>query len=300
MFSFLKKNRPKPIHIVGTNEHLLINDVAIEFPTNYETLVNAFGEPSRTGKTKLSKSPVICWDTEGIYCSCGSYSHIYGFSLIFSKKHQLDLAPKNNFSGTILINDENVQFGDFLDIAHPKYVVGKLTYKNEAEPYALSFRINIDAKKEIPKDKYILEPLKEEHIEFMDFGFKLAVIGELMYTQEVLHPKFELYEFAEWYNKRKIDIEEEGYAPIAEVTQFFKDIQIPKSMAGLLTEIYQDGGNEIYANLLRFGNGDEDYWDIKSAEDAKHFPNLKKVTLCYAKNTVYDDMISLGIDTHRL
>lgn len=36
--------------------------------------------------------------------------------------------------------------------------------------------------------------------------------------------------------------------------------------------------------LLRFGNGDEDYWDIESIEDAKHFPNLKKVVLCYAKD----------------
>lgn len=300
MFSFLKKKQSKNIRIVGTDQELLINDVAITFPTNYETLVTVFGEPSRTSKTKLSKSPVICWDAEGVYCSCGSYSHIYGFSLIFSKNHNLDLIPKNNFSGSIIINNEEVLFNYFSKIEHPTYLVEKLTYQDKEEPYALSFRTNLDYKKEIPKDKYILQKQTEPHIEFIDFGFKLAVIEELMYTQEVLHPKFKLYEFVEWYTKRKIDIEEEGYEPIAEVTQFFKDLQIPKHMAPLLTEIYQDGGNDVYMNLLRFGSGSEDYWDIKSAADAKNFPNLKKVTLCYAEDTVYDEMMAMGIDAESL
>ncbi|MEP2237478.1 MAG: hypothetical protein ABJI22_03890 [Maribacter sp.] len=300
MFSFLKKNRPKPIRIVGTDEQLLINDVAITFPTNYETLVAIFGEPSRTGKTKLSKSPVICWDAEGIYCSCGSYGHIFGFSLIFSKKHHLDLPPKNHFSGSIILDDKEIFFDDFSINENPNYCIKKLTYKDEEQPYALYISSNLEAKKEIPKDKYILQPITEEHIEFTDFGFKLAVIEELMYTQEVLHPKFELYEFIEWYTKRKIDIEEEGYEPIAEVTQFFKDLQIPKRMAPLLTEIYQDGGNDIYLNLIRFSSGSEDYWDIKSAVDAKNFPNLKKATLCYAEDPVYDEMIAMGIDAESL
>jgi hypothetical protein len=121
-----------------------------------------------------------------------------------------------------------------------------------------------------------------------------------MYTQEILQPKFELYEFIEWYTEREIDIEEEGYEPIAEVTQFFRDIKIPKNMAPLLTEIYQDGGNEVYMNLLRFGNGTEDYWDIKSAVDAKQFPNLKKATLCYAEDAVFNEMNALGIDAESL
>jgi len=299
MFSFLKK-KPKPIHIVGTDEQLLINDIAVTFPTNYETLVSAFGEPSHTGKTKLSKSPVICWDNEGVYCSCGSYGNIFSFSLILSKKHELDLPPKNKFSGTIIINNKEVQFNDFSKIKHCNYIVSKLIYKGQEEPYALSLGANLEDKKEIPKDKYILRPLEEEHIEFTDFGFKLAVIEELMYTQEILQPKFELYEFIEWYTEREIDIEEEGYEPIAEVTQFFRDIKIPKNMAPLLTEIYQDGGNEVYMNLLRFGNGTEDYWDIKSAVDAKQFPNLKKATLCYAEDAVFNEMNALGIDAESL
>ena len=150
---------------------------------------------------------------------------------------------------------------------------------------------------EIPKDKYCIKDLEEESIEFKDFGFKLSIIQELMYNQGLIQPKFDLYEFVEWYSEREIDIEEEGYEPIAEVTQYFKDLQVPKKWASEITEIYQDGGNEVYLSLLRFGEGDEDFWDIESSEDAKNFPNLKKVTLCYAKDTILEELNAMGIET---
>lgn len=82
-----------------------------------------------------------------------------------------------------------------------------------------------------------------------------------MYNKRLLKPKFDLYEFVEWYDKRKIDIDEEGYQPIPEITQYFKDLSIPNRLASEVTEIYQDGGNEVYMQLLRFGEGCE--FDIK-------------------------------------
>ena len=48
----------------------------------------------------------------------------------------------------------------------------------------------------------------------------------------------------------------------------------------------KDGGNDIYMQLLRFGEGWEDYWNIETVKDVKQFPNLKKATLCYAKENV--------------
>ena len=116
-----------------------------------------------------------------------------------------------------------------------------------------------------------------------------------MYNKELLEPKFDLYEFVAWYDKRKIDIEKEGYEPIPEVTQYFKDLPIPKKFASEITEIYQDGGNDIYMQLLRFGEGWEDYWDIETIEDVKQFPNLKKAILCYAKDDIVDQMNGIGI-----
>ena len=154
--------------------------------------------------------------------------------------------------------------------------------------------------KEIPKDKYVITELNEELIQFSDFGFKLSVIQELMYNKALLQPKFDLFEFVIWYAKRDIDLEKEGYEPIPEVTQYFKDVPIPKKYAAEITEIYQDGGNAIYRQLLRFGEGWEDYWDMETGEDAKQFPNLKKVTLCYAKEHVSDELNSMGINTEWL
>ena len=60
--------------------------------------------------------------------------------------------------------------------------------------------------------------------EFQDINFKLCVIEELMYTKNLLTPKFDIYEFVENYKDRKIDIDEEGYDIIPEVLEYFKQI----------------------------------------------------------------------------
>lgn len=44
----------------------------------------------------------------------------------------------------------------------------------------------------IPEDKYIIKPINEEAITFIDFGFKLSIIEELMYTKGLLQPKFDI------------------------------------------------------------------------------------------------------------
>jgi len=84
------------------------------------------------------------------------------------------------------------------------------------------------------------------------------------------------------------------------VLQYFKDLPIPKRLAPELTEIYQDGGNDIYMNLSPFSGGAIEYWDIESSADAKQFPNLKKATLCYAKDNVYNEFTDMGITTEWL
>lgn len=71
-------------------------------------------------------------------------------------------------------------------------------------------------------------------------------------------------------------------------------------MAPLISEIYQDGGNEIYSQLLRFAEGWEEYWDIETLADAHHFPNLKSAILCYAKPNIVDDFNALGIQARWL
>lgn len=180
-----------------------------------------------------------------------------------------------------------------------KNQVKSLTFKGEEEPYSISISKNFAFEEKIKKDKYVIKPLKEEVIEFSDFGFKLAVIQELMYEQKLLKPTFDLYEFAKSYQNRKIDIEIEGYEPIEEVTQYFRDLPIPKRLAPKVTKITLDYGNKIYNQLICFAEGDEDYWIVRSAKDAQHFPNLKKC-FCHSKNELTKEFEKLRIEVCRL
>lgn len=155
--------------------------------------------------------------------------------------------------------------------------------------------IIVPRKKVLPK-KYLITQPNEETISFKDFNFKLSIIQELMYHQEILKPKFDPHEFADWYEIRRINIEEEGYDFIPEITKYFEDLPIPISLAKNITGIFQDGANEIYRSMYYFHDGEGDEFDIQSIEDAKYFPNLKEVRLCYAKKHISEEFKKIGIE----
>ena len=120
-------------------------------------------------------------------------------------------------------------------------------------------------------------------LHFEDFNFKLAVIQELMYHQEVLTPVFDLDEFLPQI-PRSIDLEEEGYAIIPEVRTYFEQLPIPAVHAPLIETLEQDGGDDIYMQLCPFWDGEDDLFNIQSAADAAQFPQLSKVVLLYSKD----------------
>ena len=133
--------------------------------------------------------------------------------------------------------------------------------------------------KEKDPNKWAVPLSEEKCLQFKSFNFKLAVVQELMYVQEVLKPKFDVYDFCENYTKRDIDPEEYYFEIIPEVKKWFQDLPIPASLAPLVTELYFDGGNEIYAQLIPFWDGESDDFDIESLteEDICQFPNLKTI-----------------------
>lgn len=133
--------------------------------------------------------------------------------------------------------------------------------------------------------KYKLTKVSEPVLAVSDFNFKLAVIQVLMYEKNLLHPKFDIYEFAKEYDKREIDIDDEGYAPIKEAVNWFKKLQIPARLASEITEIIMDGGDGIYHQIIPFWDGEDDYFDIKkiTSEDLSQFKNLKKMKIMSSK-----------------
>lgn len=135
----------------------------------------------------------------------------------------------------------------------------------------------------------------EEVLFFKDLGFKLLVINELM--NQGLLPKFDLDKFVASYTARKIDIEEEGYAIIPEVETYFKELEILTGMVKNITELEQDGGDEIYHAICPFWDGEDSSFDINSAEDAALLPNLKKMTLILTTDEVIEAFNKKGIET---
>ncbi|MBC9797136.1 DUF6892 domain-containing protein [Sinomicrobium weinanense] len=289
----LFNKKAEPADIDYKEGAFYINGVAVSFPTSATVLYKALGKPSRSGKTRTTKTTIDCWDKLGIYADYANASHILYILLITNKHNGIQMQPKRFYNGEITVEGKPFAQQGKRSLSLGPHEIGQLVKDGKTLGYYIGW--NVYYKEEVPADKYTIHPLEEEVIDFNDFGFKVSIIQELMYNKKLLQPAFDLYEFAEWYDKRKIDIEEEGYEPISEVTQYFKDLPIPKRLAREVTEIYQDGGNEIYLHLLRFGEGREDYWDIESTEDAKHFPNLKKAVLCYAKEHVIEELNEKGI-----
>jgi hypothetical protein len=117
--------------------------------------------------------------------------------------------------------------------------------------------------------------------DFKDLNFKLAVIQVLMYEKELLHPKFDLNSFVEGYSERNINTEKEGYEIIPEVKKYFEELEIPAELLSEVDYIYQDGGNEIYLQIIPFWSGEDDVFNITSSDDLVFLPNLKKITLFF-------------------
>ena len=182
-----------------------------------------------------------------------------------------------------------------------KAIAGRVA--QEAMPfrdYEVSYIPNeVDSSKEKDLNKWNFSLTEEKSVQFKSFNFKLAVVQELMYVQEVLKPKFDVYDFCENYTERDIDPEEYYFEVIPEVKKWFQDLPIPASLAPLVTELYFDGGNEIYAQLIPFWDGEDDVFDIESLteEDILQFPNLKVIdgTAIFMSEEVKDLCKSKGI-----
>ncbi|ANZ43273.1 hypothetical protein BBK82_35335 [Lentzea guizhouensis] len=117
-------------------------------------------------------------------------------------------------------------------------------------------------------------------IPFTDTNFKLAVVQELMYNQNLL-PRFTLREYAA---EQGFTYDDGSFAAVPEALAYFAALEIPGELAEKITEIYMDGGNEIYLEIAPNWDGEDGLFDVDEFADARHFPNLKSMTLFYTGN----------------
>lgn len=127
-------------------------------------------------------------------------------------------------------------------------------------------------------ENYTVVVPDEECLTFDNLNFKLAVVNELMYKQEVLKPYFDIYDYMAF---KKAHWNLESDKNIKAAVDFFKALPVPARLAGLVTSIDMDGSDEIYMNIAPEWDGEDDRFDIDklSAAELRQFPNLRKMTL---------------------
>lgn len=139
-----------------------------------------------------------------------------------------------------------------------------------------------------------------EFIDFADTNFKLLVIEELMYNQGVLTPEFELQAFLAANVQRELDFAGGIYEPIPEVLEHFRQLPIPRELAGKVQELYQDGGNQVYMAITPQWDGEDDTFTITDFSDTQHFPNLESLTLFGVDEATLDELRAKGLEADLL
>jgi len=126
-----------------------------------------------------------------------------------------------------------------------------------------------------PSDKFKLPCAAGETLLFKNFNFKIAVMNELMYGKALLEPKFDVFEYCE---ERGIDPYAD-FGALPQAKKWFKDYPVPANLAEQVSELYLDGGNEIYLQIAPDWDGEDDLFDIKNIDAAELAPfiNLKKI-----------------------
>lgn len=148
----------------------------------------------------------------------------------------------------------------------------------DGDRFRKSLHIVYDPIKTEITQNYAIQNTDEACLVFDTFNFKLAVINELMYEQEILKPHFDIYEYMD-FKKTYLNLET-GENVMAAV-KFFEELPIPVTYADKVTKICMDGGDEIYQNIAPSWDGEDERFDIDTVTERKlrQFPNLKSMTL---------------------
>lgn len=280
-----------------TKQVVIVTFELIKFPTSITYLNSILGEPSR--EYWDDNMWHVAWDDLGIYTEYGVMDNVISLSFLQHPQEEVKYRSIGLYEGDIYLNGVSVRGKKDFDGKIGPWALYALCYGLEGNSPVYSYQLGknysyvASAKK---KNIYAVKNNVKDSITFSDFNFKLAVIDELMYVQEVLKPMVEVYEFANLYKGRSIDVDAEGYDPIPELVAYFKALKIDKKWADSVTEIYQDGGNEIYRTICPFWDGEDDTFTIGSFADIDQFPNLKKMTLFQTEESVLDALKAKGIE----
>lgn len=134
-------------------------------------------------------------------------------------------------------------------------------------------------------------PSGEAGAPFKDVNFKLAVLSELMQKAHI--DLGEPQDLANHVLNRHVDLEEEGYEPIAPARAYLARYPLTPELLAKVTSPELDGGSEIYRYINYFWGGETDEFDITSFEGVEALPNLKEVRIISMVDTEQVDLSPL-------
>jgi hypothetical protein len=110
---------------------------------------------------------------------------------------------------------------------------------------------------------------------FADPNFKLVVLSALLETDAL--DLAEDRDLAEFVLKRPVDLEQEGYALIAEAYDYLVHYPLAEADLASVETITFDGGNDIYPYCYRFWDGETKEFDVRSIEGIARCVNLRSI-----------------------
>jgi len=142
MFNFFKKKKTQPLTIKCTTDGITINDQPISFPTDYNTLTQVLGKPSREIK---KSNTYLLWDDYGIFYGSNDLNNVLSIKFFQNKKDKSEYNTKKQFKGELFLEDENITHSEFSTIILGKNVIHRLGSENETR-FGFSLGANLDYK----------------------------------------------------------------------------------------------------------------------------------------------------------
>ena len=301
MFNLFKKATHKKLEINLHNNSMIINGTSLSFPLSLKDIETVLGKPNQVVKRE-NKFIKYIYDNIGIVFehSFSIKNHLKKSKTYIDEEHLISTVflyygdivksmtgekelPKQPCQAMVLSDGKSPYFfsdrhrvGDFNLILWTPYGTN-FNGITETITDTLSISYFPEIKRE--RESYKLKTTDGEVLHFDNINFKLAIIQVLMYDLEVLKPIFNIFDFAE--EASELNIDTESMEIIQPALDYMINLPIPKKYAEQVQEIYMDGGNEIYMNLIPQWDGEDDCFDLNevSLKELQQFPNLKQATI---------------------
>ena len=323
MFHFFKKTTHKKLEINLHNNSMIINGTSLAFPLSLKDIEAVLGKPDQVVK-RDNKFIKYIYDKAGIVFehSFSINNHLKKCKTYIDEEHLISTVflyygdvvksmtgekelPKQPCQAVVLSDGKSPYFfsdrhrvGDFDLILWTPYGTN---FNGIAETITDTLSISYFPEFKHERESYKLKETDEELLSFENINFKLTIIQVLMYDLLVLKPYFDIYDFAEEFSEEEIDTE--SMEIIQPALEYMMNIPIPKKYAEQVQEIYMDGGNEIYMNLIPQWDGEDETFDLNEVgvEELRQFPNLEEATIISSNfehvKAVFDEA---GIDVELL